>query len=86
MSESLNPLNQTPLFGKVNTQTEHNGRLAQHIWTIDKMLGHNTEYYSQAGQDKFIEKEFFSRKTGGVFVDIGGYDGLTSSLFLSFMS
>ena len=74
------------LLKECNTQSEHNGRLAQHIWTIDKMLGRNTEYYSQAGQDRFIEKEFFSRKTGGVFVDIGGYDGLTSSNTLYFES
>lgn len=69
---------------EVNKQTEHNGRLAQHIWVIDKMLGHNTEYYSQAGQDKFIEKAFFSRKTDGVFVDVGSYDGQTSSNTLYF--
>jgi len=69
---------------QANTQTEHSGKLAQHIWAIDKMLGRNTEYYSEAGQDKFIEKEFFSHKTDGVFVDIGGYDGQTSSNTLYF--
>ena len=34
-----------------NTQTNHSGRLAQHIWAIEKMLGRNPEYYSEAGQD-----------------------------------
>lgn len=33
------------------------------------------KYYSQYGQDEFIDKELFHHKEGGIFVDIGAYDG-----------
>lgn len=34
-------------------------------------------YNSQFGQDKFINEIIFKSKTGGTFVDIGAYDGVT---------
>lgn len=36
-------------------------------------------YYSQVGQDKFVQEKFFQDKKEGVFVDIGAYDGVTGS-------
>lgn len=36
-------------------------------------------YYSQYGQDIFVTQELFPGKTGGFFVDIGAYDGITLS-------
>lgn len=41
------------------------------------------KYYSQLGQDKFID-EFFKNKENGVFIDVGAHDGETGSntLFL----
>ena len=41
------------------------------------------KYYSQIGQDKFVN-EFFKGKLNGVFVDIGAHDGESgsNSLFL----
>jgi FkbM family methyltransferase len=36
------------------------------------------EYYSQLGQDKFID-DFFSQKENGFFLDIGAHDGVTLS-------
>lgn len=41
------------------------------------------KYYSQIGQDKFVD-EFFNKKLNGTFVDIGAHDGESSSnsLFL----
>jgi FkbM family methyltransferase len=37
------------------------------------------EYYSQSGQDKFIDECVFQEKEGGFFVDIGAHDGVTFS-------
>jgi FkbM family methyltransferase len=37
------------------------------------------KFYSQVGQDRFLLENFFRGKRGGVFVDIGAYDGETFS-------
>ena len=37
------------------------------------------DYYSQVGQDKFVNEQFFKDMKNGVFVDIGAYDGITGS-------
>lgn len=34
------------------------------------------QYYSQSGQDRYANETFFHDKKGGVFVDIGAYDGI----------
>lgn len=36
-------------------------------------------YYSQIGQDKYLNENFFHNKKKGVFIDIGAYDGITHS-------
>jgi len=36
-------------------------------------------YYAQFGQDKYLNEEVFKNKRGGVFVEIGAYDGITLS-------
>lgn len=41
-------------------------------------------YYSQVGQDKYVNEQFFKNKKNGVFVDIGSYDGVTGSNSLFF--
>ncbi len=33
------------------------------------------KFYSQVGQDRFLLENFFRGKRGGVFVDVGAYDG-----------
>jgi FkbM family methyltransferase len=33
------------------------------------------KFYSQCGQDRFLLENFFRGKRGGVFVDVGAYDG-----------
>jgi FkbM family methyltransferase len=38
----------------------------------------NLEYYSQLGQDRFID-EYYNQKENGVFLDIGAHDGKTLS-------
>jgi len=41
------------------------------------------KFHSQVGQDRYLLENFFRGKRGGVFVDIGAYDGetLSNSLF-----
>lgn len=60
-------------------QITDNGFLRRQIWEIDKMLGLNPAYHSQAGQDKYVEEFFFEGKTEGFFIEIGGHDGITGS-------
>jgi FkbM family methyltransferase len=43
-----------------------------------------SNYYSQWGQDRFINENIFKGKKGGVFVDIGAHDGVTLSNTLFF--
>lgn len=37
------------------------------------------EYFSQYGQDAFLDKSVFKKKTRGFFIDIGANDGITYS-------
>ncbi|QDL91804.1 FkbM family methyltransferase [Paroceanicella profunda] len=55
------------------------GRLAQERWALWQMLGRDRPYFSQAGQDEFLDRTVFRRKRGGVFVEVGAYDGITGS-------
>ncbi|NII81335.1 MULTISPECIES: FkbM family methyltransferase [unclassified Pedobacter] len=36
-------------------------------------------YYSQSGQDKYLNDQLFKNKSGGVYLDIGANDGITYS-------
>ena len=47
------------------------------------MLSTPCPFASQAGQDRVIDR-YFDGKTGGTFVDIGAYDGVTGSNSLYF--
>jgi FkbM family methyltransferase len=80
--ENLHPIRKT-LVDAVSHDLQ-NGKLHQRIWKIDKASGLHITYFSQSGQDRFVEKNFFDGKTDGVFVDIGGYDGLDGSNTLFF--
>lgn len=42
------------------------------------MLNNKEKYYSQLGQDKFVD-EYFKNKTNGFYVDIGAGDGIGCS-------
>lgn len=37
---------------------------------------HAHTYYSQAGQDQFVNETFFKDKRHGIFIDIGAHDGM----------
>lgn len=60
------------------------GWLLQRLWTVEQRLGRYRCYFSQAGQDRLVDQDLFKGKSDGVFVEIGGYDGVNGSncLFL----
>ena len=60
------------------------GKIRQHIWTCLHALQQRPHHFSQAGQDAFLDEQVFKGKTGGVFVEVGGYDGITGSNGLFF--
>jgi FkbM family methyltransferase len=61
------------LFGRILNQKD--GAIEyQEIYKIKKHMS----YYSQLGQDKFID-DFFNKKENGIFVDVGANDGITLS-------
>jgi FkbM family methyltransferase len=52
--------------------------LNRKIHEIRQMLTPAYVFMSQAGQDVVVDR-LFGQKTGGTFVDVGGYDGVTGS-------
>lgn len=60
------------------------GALNQELWSVVRMLGEVPEYFSQAGQDHFVDRCLTQGRRDGVFVDVGGYDGVTGSNSLFF--
>lgn len=36
-------------------------------------------FYSQSGQDRYLNEQIFKNKTNGIFIDIGAHDGMTFS-------
>jgi FkbM family methyltransferase len=59
------------------------GAVVRELHSIGPLRGEVMQYYSQAGQDRIADK-ILDHKTGGVFVDVGGYDGYTGSNTLFF--
>ena len=53
-------------------------------WLIGHHLGNFPQFFSQFGQDRYLYHRLFENKRDGVFVDVGAYDGLTSSNTLFF--
>jgi len=49
------------------------------MFLISTVIATDVPYQSQYDQDKFIHENFFPEKKGGVFVEIGAYDGKTFS-------
>lgn len=54
------------------------GPLVRQLHMVRGMLSQSYAYMSQAGQDMVIDRHFRA-KTGGTFVDVGAYDGITGS-------
>lgn len=51
---------------------------------IGHHLGNFRQYFSQFGQDRYLHQHLFANKRGGVFVDVGAYDGFSGSNTLFF--
>lgn len=60
------------------------GHLAQKTWSIAGMCDPASGYFSQAGQDRYVDEVLMRRKRNGTFVDVGGYDGVAGSNTLFF--
>ena len=73
----------TELLPKI-THAQSRGRVNQMIWSTERALGLHPQFFSEAGQDSFLDREVFRGKRGGTFVEIGGYDGVTGSNCLYF--
>jgi len=66
------------------THARTRGQINHHIWECERLAGKRDRYFSQSGQDSYLDQRVFQGKTGGVFVEIGGYDGITGSNCLFF--
>ncbi len=60
------------------------GELTQECWRLRLKSGELRRYFSQSGQDWYLDQLLFKERRGGVFVDVGGYDGVTGSNTLFF--
>lgn len=71
-------------LSSVVTNARARGALHQQIWECERFAGRRAEFFSQAGQDAFLDERVFKGKRDGTFVEIGGYDGITGSNCLFF--
>ena len=55
------------------------GLICQRLWQVQRALGQHPLFYSQAGQDKYIYEHCFRARKDGVFVELGGLDGVLGS-------
>ena len=51
---------------------------------IDKIRDREVPYFSTAGQGKFLDQTVFSKKSNGLFLDIGTHNGINRSNTLHF--
>ncbi len=51
--------------------------LRRRIFTL--AFDETRDYFSQYGQDKFVDQVIFGEERNGVFLDVGAYDGVTAS-------
>lgn len=60
------------------------GALTHQRWRIHQMISSTRQYFSQSGQDWFVDNMLLKERRNGVFVDVGGYDGVSGSNTLFF--
>ncbi|EAV42138.1 hypothetical protein SIAM614_20655 [Stappia aggregata IAM 12614] len=60
------------------------GSLRHELWVVEKALGMHGAYFSNSGQDKFLNDAVLKNREGGIFLELGGYDGITGSNTLFF--
>lgn len=61
------------------THPRKRGTLLGQRFALERRLQVVFPWYSQAGQDRWIDQVIFRGKRGGSFVEIGAYDGITGS-------
>lgn len=66
------------------TNARARGEINRRIWEADRLAGHRQQFFSQAGQDSWLDQRVFRGRRAGTFVEIGGYDGITGSNCLFF--
>lgn len=66
------------------TSARTRGQINQRLWNCERAVAENWPYFSQSGQDAWLDRNLFKAKTGGVFAEIGGYDGVSGSNTLFF--
>ena len=72
------------LSGYLKTErARRRGEAMRQVHTISNMMSPSPLYFSQAGQDRVVDR-LLNGKRDGVFIDIGGYDGVTGSNTLFF--
>ena len=62
-----------------NLPAHRKGWVRMQLWQVEEQLGLHSRYFSQAGQDRYLNEHIFGSKRDGTFVEIGGYDGWTGS-------
>ena len=55
------------------------GDVRMQLWQVEKQLGLHSRYFSQAGQDRYLNERVFGNRRDGTFVEVGGHDGWTGS-------
>ena len=66
-----------------NEKSRKRAPIIRDLHMIANMLHPDPRYFSQAGQDRVVDR-FFEGKRNGTFADIGGYDGIMGSNTLFF--
>ncbi len=64
---------------KMNLSPHGRGYVRMQLWQVEKQLGLHARYFSQAGQDRYLNEQIFKNRRNGTFVEIGGHDGWTGS-------
>ena len=62
-----------------NLPAHRRGDVRMRLWQVEKELSLHWRYFSQAGQDRYLNERIFGNKRDGTFVEFGGYDGWTGS-------
>jgi FkbM family methyltransferase len=60
------------------------GNLNALLWECAAGQPSRDRYFSQYGQDAYLDSHVFGGRHGGVFVEVGGFDGVTGSNCLFF--
>ena len=62
----------------------HRGTVNALLWECAAGQSSRGRFFSQYGQDAYLDSHVFGRRRNGVFVEVGGFDGVTGSNCLFF--